>query len=112
MLIALVVLVSQLQIEANQTIFLVSQNSFGFFSPDLSKAIFYLQKSLNSTNESDADYYARLAKEYAEFEYSRINSIRGFLFLLYSTIAIALIFILIFLSFPTRIDKKRISRKI
>jgi hypothetical protein len=111
-MLAFFILLTQLQIEANQTISIVSQSSFGFFSPELSKAIFYLQKSLNSTNESEADYYARLAKEYAELEYSKLNSIRGFLFLLYITIAIALLFILAYLSFPTKIVKKRISRKI
>jgi nitrogen fixation/metabolism regulation signal transduction histidine kinase len=110
-MLAFLILLTQLQIEANQTISMISQNSFGFFSPDLSKAILYLQKSLNSTNEEEANYYARLAKEYAELEYSRLNSIRGFLFLLYLAITIALLFILVYLSLP-KVDRKRISRKI
>jgi len=110
-MLAFLILLTQLQIEANQTISIISQNSFGFFSPDLSQAILYLQKSLNSTNESEADYYARLAKEYAELAYSKLNSIRGFLFLLYLAVAIALLFILVYLSFPN-VDRKRISRKI
>jgi hypothetical protein len=111
-MLAFLILLTQLQTDANQTIFLISQTSFGFFTPDLSKAIFYLQKSLNSTNESEANYYAKLAKEYAELEYSKLDSLRGFLLLLYLALAIALLFILIYLSLPTKIDKRRISRKI
>lgn len=101
MMLAFFIFLTQLQIEANQTILAVSQNSFGFFYPDLSKANFYLEKSLNATDQK-ADYYARLAKEYAEEAYAKINSIRGFAFLLYITISIAFLFVLIFLSLPNR----------
>jgi len=107
MMLAFFILLTQFQIEANQTISFVSQESFGFFGPDLSKAIIYLQKSLNSTNETEANYYARLAKEYAELEYSKIESIRGYLFLVYITVAIALLFILVYLSFPTKIKNQQ-----
>ncbi|MGC9149725.1 MAG: hypothetical protein ACP5FX_01255 [Candidatus Micrarchaeia archaeon] len=110
MIIPFLILLSSIQIDANQTIQVVAQNSFGFFSPQLSKAIFYLERSLNSSNTSEADFYARLAKEYAEEAYSQINSIRGFALILYSSISIALFFILIYLSLPN-IANKRISRK-